>query len=318
VEFFTRSGVVTAVDGVSFAIAKGEILGLVGESGCGKTVLSLSLLKLIDKTGRISAGEIVYKGIDFIPLDEDQMRPYRGKEISMIFQNPTSSLNPVRRIGVQLASVVQLHFNVSRKEALDQAEHWLNEVQVADPSRIMRAYPHELSGGTCQRIMIAMALSCQPSLLIADEPTASLDVTIQAQIMTLLLSLRDRHGMAILLISHDLGVVSHLCDRMAVMYLGRIVETGTAAEVCQSPLHPYTRALLDCVPTMGQPQRIHYQVLRGEMPSPLAIPRNACRFESRCPEALSICSRQDPKLLPATGQREVACLLRDEAGGRKY
>jgi peptide/nickel transport system ATP-binding protein len=243
------------------------------------------------------------------------MRHYRGREISMIFQNPTSSLNPVRRIGRQLASVIQLHFNVAKEEALEQAEHWLKEVQIADPSRVMRAYPHELSGGMCQRIMIAMALSCRPSLLVADEPTASLDVTIQAEIMNLLLSLRDRHGMAILLISHDLGVVSRLCDRVAVMYLGRIVEVGSAADLYQKPSHPYTRALLACIPTIGQTRQSYVPALRGELPSPLAIPRNACRFQSRCPESVAICGREDPKLLPTEGQSEVACLLRHGSRG---
>jgi len=310
VEFDTPAGRLRAVDGVNLAIAPGEILGLVGESGSGKTVFALSLLGLIDPPGSVSGGKIFYRETELTSMSEAQILPFRGRQISMIFQNPSASLNPRILVGKQLTSVIRLHFPLTQKEATTKAEQWLREVQVGDASRVMNSFPHELSGGMCQRVMIAMALACNPGLLVADEPTASLDVTIQAEIVNLLLTLRERHGMAILFICHDLGVVARLCDRVAVMYLGRIVETAPAVQLYQDPSHPYTRALISCIPTIGKREHSGTVLVRGESPSSLAIPRNSCRFRARCPEAIAACSQKDPQLQFMSEDRAVACILR--------
>jgi peptide/nickel transport system ATP-binding protein len=237
-----------AVDQVSLTIGAGEIVGLVGESGSGKTVLSLSLLRLVPQPGTIRAGELRWQGRDLLTLPDEEMRKVRGRQIAMIFQNPLSCLNPVRTVGAQMAAVVRLHQAVDAATARSEALRWLADVQIGDPERVYASYPHQCSGGMCQRILIAMALACRPKLLIADEPTAALDVTIAAQIMDLLLDIRERYGTAILLVSHDLGVIARMCDRIAVMYHGRIVELADAIDLYKRPQHPYTRRLLDAVP----------------------------------------------------------------------
>lgn len=302
-------GILRAVDGVDFDIRKGEILGLVGESGCGKTVFSLSLLRLISPPGHISSGQINWVGRNLLDLSNKEMRLVRGKEIAMIFQNPQSSLNPLYSIGSQLVSVIRLHREISKVEARNEALRLLRLVEISDPERRMNDYPHQFSGGMAQRIMIAMALSCQPKLLIADEPTASLDVTIQAQIMDLLLEIREKFQMAILLVSHDLGVIAKMCDRIAVMYLGRIVEIAPAEKLYESPMHPYTQALLKSVPVPDPRHNGKITKLTGDVPSPLNIP-SGCRFRTRCPAVFGSCQKTDPVLRPVNGDDHLAaCLL---------
>lgn len=254
VEFGT-SHIMKALDGIDLSIGEGEILGLVGESGSGKTVLSLSLLRLIAKPGYISRGAIYWRGNDLQQLGEKDIQKIRGKEMSMIFQNPQASLNPVRTVRNHFIPLLRLHHDINVSEAEKEAVRLLNDVGVPDPKRVLDCYAHQLSGGLCQRVMIAMAISCRPKLLIADEPTASLDTTIQAQIMDLLLALRDKLGMAILLVSHDLGVIAKLSDRVAVMYLGRIVELADAMTLYDTPLHPYTKMLLQSVAIPDPRQR---------------------------------------------------------------
>ena len=250
--FHTRSGVLKAIDGVSFAINRGETLALVGESGCGKSMTALSLLRLLPEPGRIASGSIELDGQNLLQLPEKEMRRIRGNAISMIFQEPMTSLNPVLRIGEQIAEVLRLHRGATKSEALTQAAELLNKVGIGDAARRLREYPHQLSGGQRQRVMIAMALACKPKLLIADEPTTALDVTIQAQIMDLLRQMQQEFQTTMLLISHDLGIVAGNADRIAVMYAGKIVEYGPVKEVFSNPVHPYTRGLLNCVPRLGQ------------------------------------------------------------------
>src|SRR5262245_34885803 len=247
-DFSVTFGAHRAVDGVSLSIGEREIVGLVGESGSGKTVLSLSLLRLVPRPGVVTSGRLRWQGRDLLTLADEEMRKVRGREIAMIFQNPQSSLNPVRSIGMQMSAVIQLHQRVDRAAARAEALRWLAAVRIADPERVFGSYPHQCSGGMCQRILIAMALACRPKLLIADEPTAALDVTIAAKIMDLLLEIRERYGHAILLVSYDIGVIARMCDRIAVMYRGRIVEQADAITLYRSPQHPYTRRLLDAVP----------------------------------------------------------------------
>lgn len=305
-------GSLSAVDGISIDIAPSEILGLVGESGCGKTVFSLSLLRLITSPGYIKNGEIFWNGYNLINLNHRDLLKIRGKEIAMIFQSPESSLNPVYTIGSQLISVLRLHHKMSTKDAQDEAVRLLNLVSIPDPERVMNSYPHQLSGGMCQRVMIAIAISCRPKLLIADEPTASLDVTIQAQIMDLLMDIRKQYGMAILLVSHDLGVIAHMCDRIAVMYLGRIVEYADSENLYGSPLHPYTQGLLQSVPIPDPHRKGKITKIQGDIPSPMAIP-SGCRFRSRCPKSFDKCASIDPQLHSINnGNHLVACLLYQE------
>ena len=301
-------GVLHAVDGIDLDIQQGEILGLVGESGCGKTVTTLSLLRLIDPPGHISNGQLNWEGKDLLNLNHKEMRQVRGKEIAMIFQNPQSSMNPLYSVGSQLVSVIRLHQQISKEEAKKEAVRLLRLVEIPDPDRRMNDYPHQLSGGMCQRIMIAMALSCKPKLLVADEPTASLDVTIQAQIMDLLLEIREKFQMAILLVSHDLGVIAKMCDRISVMYLGRIVESAPAKKLYSSPKHPYTQALLKSVPLPDPKHNSKIAKLKGDVPSPMDIP-SGCRFRSRCPEVFDQCSKVDPMLRPVNDDHHAACLL---------
>lgn len=302
-------GLLRAVDGIDLDIRQGEILGLVGESGCGKTVTTLSLLRLIDPPGQISNGQLNWEGKDLLKLNHKDMRQVRGKEIAMIFQNPQSSMNPLYSVGSQLVSVIRLHQKISRDEAKGEAVRLLRLVEIPDPDRRINDYPHQLSGGMCQRIMIAMALSCQPKLLIADEPTASLDVTIQNQILDLLLEIREKFHMAILLVSHDLGVIAKMCDRIAVMYLGRIVEIAPAEKLYASPMHPYTQALLKSVPVPDPKHDGKIAKLKGDIPSPLNLP-SGCRFRTRCPEVFDLCPQIDPMLRVVNGNDHfAACLL---------
>ena len=314
--FETSEGPVRAVDGVSFHVDKGETVALVGESGCGKSVTALSILRLVQApAGRIAAGRIVFEGTELTALPEAEMRKVRGARIAMIFQEPMTSLNPVLTVGFQVAEAVQLHRGLSRREAWSEAVKMLDLVEIPDPAERANAYPHQLSGGMRQRVMIAMALSCGPELLIADEPTTALDVTIQAQILELLDGLRSRLGMSLLLITHDLGVVAERADRVLVMYAGRVVEEGPVAEVFATPRHPYTRGLLRSVPRLGRPHS-KLETIAGSVPRLTELP-SGCRFRNRCELAEASCADIDPLLEPFAEGRSAACpVTAREAGGR--
>ena len=306
--FHTQAGVVRAVDGVDLNIAPGRTLGVVGESGCGKSVTALSVMRLIDHPGRIEAGsKILFGERDLAQLEEDELQRIRGNDISMIFQEPMTSLNPVYTVGDQIAEAVQLHQRVGAHKATERAVEMMRLVGIPSPDRRVRDYPHQMSGGMRQRVMIAMALSCNPKLLIADEPTTALDVTIQAQILELMKELRDRLGMAIMLITHDLGVVAEMADDVAVMYAGRVVERGPVEAIFNSPQHPYTEALLHSIPVLGMTQAEPLKVIRGMVPSPLNWP-GGCRFATRCDYTFDRCLKEDPPLLEAGVQRS-ACWL---------
>lgn len=306
--FYTEDGVVPAVDGVDMYVKRGETLGVVGESGCGKSVTSLSVMRLIaSPPGKIVAGEILFEGEDLVKKPEAEMRKIRGNDISMIFQEPMTSLNPVYTIGDQIAEAIELHQGLSHKEAVDKAIEMLRLVGIPLPERRVKEYPHQLSGGMRQRVMIAMALSCNPKLLIADEPTTALDVTIQAQILELMKKLKKELGMAIMLITHDLGVVAEMCERVVVMYGGKVVEEGDAVSIFKSPLHPYTEGLLQSIPRMDEDvDRLH--VIEGVVPNPLHLP-SGCRFHPRCPVALDKCKETQPQLEQVAPGRFVACFL---------
>jgi peptide/nickel transport system ATP-binding protein len=278
--FHTRDGVVRAVTGVDFHVDRGEILGLVGESGCGKTVSALSILGLIAPPGRVERGEIVFDGVDLLTLEPEKLRALRGARISMIFQQPQSSLNPVYDVGRQIAEVLEIHRGMATKSARVRAAELLRMVGIPDPERRLESFPHALSGGMAQRVMIAMALACEPELLIADEPTTALDVTIQAQILDLMRALQADTGTAIILITHDLGVVAEMCDRVAVMYAGEIVEQADTATLFAEPKHPYTRGLIGSVPTLGVLQD-ELTTIPGSVPNLVDLPP-ACRFAPRC------------------------------------
>lgn len=320
VEFAGLTGV-RALDGVSLSVMPGEILGLVGESGSGKTVFSLSLLGLLPPTAVVRRGSILWRGNVLTGLGDEEMRRIRGSEIAMIFQNPQASLNPVRSVGSQISAVIRLHTKCDHMTAKQEALRWFEAVRVAEPERVYAAYPHECSGGMCQRILIAMALACRSKLLVADEPTASLDVTIQAQIMDLLLDIREKYGTAILLVSHDLGVVARMCDRIAVMYRGRIVEQAEAKDLYAAPQHPYTRLLLQSVPVPNPLMRPERKPPLSDSAGPMhaAAAANGCPYGPRCPEAISRCSEFDPALVQVNGRgHSVACLLRfGDASGEK-
>ena len=311
--FFTRQGRLPAVDGVSFQIEAGESLALVGESGCGKSVTAASILRLVpEPPGRIVNGEIWFQGRDLLRLPAEDMRGLRGDRIGMIFQQPMTSLNPVFTIGDQIAEVVREHRKVSRSTARRHAVDLLNLVRIPDPDRQVREYPHRLSGGMRQRAMIAIALACDPALLIADEPTTALDVTTQAQIFDLLGDLKQRLGMAMLLITHDLGVVAQTAHRVLVMYAGRVVEEATTENLFKNQLHPYTRGLLQSLPRPNVEadiagQRSPLREIAGTVPSLVALPAG-CRFAPRCPHALHACRQADVRLEPFAGGRAAACL----------
>ena len=301
-----------AVDGVSFEIKKGETLGLVGESGCGKSVTALSIMRLIpDPPGKIVRGQILLEGQDLVGLKESEMRRVRGNRISMVFQEPMTSLNPVFRAGSQIAEAAMLHQKISKREAKERTIDMLARVEIPAPQERYNEYPHQLSGGMKQRVMIAMALVCNPSLLIADEPTTALDVTIQAQILRLLGDLQKEMGMSVLLITHDLGVVAETASRVAVMYAGKIVEMTDAYTLFAGPLHPYTQALLDSIPRLGE-KKHRLSVIPGEVPNPLAFPQG-CRFHPRCSYAAEICAGKEPPLEEHGDKHLTACWRIDEA-----
>jgi oligopeptide/dipeptide ABC transporter ATP-binding protein len=315
--FYTRDGVVRAVDGIDFAVDRGEIMGLVGESGCGKSVTSLSILRLVGPPGRIEAGEILFEGQDLLKTSNDAMRQIRGNRISMIFQQPTSSLNPVRDVGWQISEVLELHRGMKDKAARLRALDLLRMVGIPDPARRLASYPYELSGGMAQRVMIAMALACEPDLLIADEPTTALDVTIQAQILDLIRKLRDETGTAVILITHDLGVVAEMCDRVAVMYAGEIVEQTEVVSLFRDPLHPYTKGLIASIPVVGLINE-ELAVIPGNVPSLIDLPP-ACRFAPRCgarvEQNVALSTEAHPRLLPVTPAHDVRCwIYHDERG----
>jgi oligopeptide/dipeptide ABC transporter ATP-binding protein len=306
--FATEQGRVHAVDDVSLSLEKSRVLGLVGESGSGKTVTALSVMGLLDSAGRIESGSrIVFEGRDLVGLEDAELRGIRGNELTMIFQEPSRSLNPVLPIGFQIVETIRAHESMTKRAAGERALELLDLVGISEPRSRLRAYPHELSGGMCQRAMIAMALACKPKLLIADEPTTALDVTVQAQILELIAELRETFAMAVLLITHDLGVVVQVADDVAVMYAGKIVETGPVASVFASPQHPYTEALMQSTPLLG----MHYteqplHVVAGQVPSLHDMP-SGCRFRARCHHSFELCSEQ-PDLF-RVGEQESACWL---------
>ena len=316
--FFTRDGSVRAVDGIDFHVDRGEIMGLVGESGCGKSVTSLSIMRLIAAPGRIEAGEVVFDGQDLLKLKSDEMRKIRGNRISMIFQQPQSSLNPVWNVGAQIGEVLELHRNMTRRAARGRSIELLQIVGIPDPERRARSFPHEMSGGMRQRVMIAMALACEPELLIADEPTTALDVTIQAQILDLMRNLREETGTAIILITHDLGVVAEMCDRVAVMYAGEIVEQTDTVSLFRDPLHPYTHGLIASIPVVGD-VRNELAVIPGNVPNLIDLPKG-CRFAPRCrtriDEEVALATEVHPALLPVAPDHDVRCWLYHDAAGR--
>jgi len=297
--FYTYEGIAKAVDGVSYQLAKGEPLGVVGESGCGKSVTALSILRLIpDPPGRIVEGEILFKGENLLDLTEDQMRKVRGNRISMIFQEPMTSLNPVFTVGNQIQETLQLHQGLSKKDALEKTVEMLRLVNIPSPEKAVWQHPHELSGGMRQRVMIAMALACNPEILVADEPTTALDVTIQAQILDLMNRLKEELGMAIILITHNLGVVAETTKRVIVMYAGKIVEEAETKALFGNPQHPYTMGLLQSIPILGDKIRrgkVRLNEIPGVVPSPYELPLG-CKFSTRCPSAMEICKKEEPEL----------------------
>ncbi|MFC4545654.1 ABC transporter ATP-binding protein [Paenactinomyces guangxiensis] len=308
--FFTDKGVVKAVDGVDLTVKEGEIVGLVGESGCGKSVTSLSVMGLVPQPpGKIVAGSIRFQGKDLTHWKARQMRSIRGNEMAMIFQEPMTSLNPLFTIGNQLIEAIRTHRKCSKKEAISMALQMLEKVGIKRPG-ILNDYPHQLSGGMRQRVMIAMAMVLNPRLLIADEPTTALDVTIQAQILDLMKSLNKEFGTAILLITHDLGVVAEMCDRVVVMYAGQVVEETDRHRLYRDPKHPYTQGLLKSIPKLDDQKERLYSI-RGQVPNPLQMPQG-CRFAPRCEYAMEICRRKEPQLLPVEKEHLSRCWLHQE------
>lgn len=317
--FFTEEGVLTAVDGVDFSIKKGEIFGLVGESGCGKSVTSLSIMRLVDLPGEIVNGEICFLGEDLLQKTKNDMASIRGSQISMIFQQPKSSLNPVFPIGDQIVEVFDIHEGLEKEEAWQKAVDLLTTVGIADAEQKAHAYPHELSGGQAQRVMIAMALALEPKLLIADEPTTALDVTIQAQILDLIGDLSSKLETSVILITHDLGVIAEMADRVAVMYAGKIVEESLTDNLFEHALHPYTQGLIASIPILGKPKE-RLESIPGNVPNLIDMPE-ACRFADRCQARiehnLTICKEQEPNLINVKKDHKVRCWLYESADGHK-
>ena len=305
--FPTDDGVVKAVDGVSLVINEGETLGIVGESGCGKSVTALSIMRLLTPPGRIVEGSIHFEGRDLAKISDEEMRRIRGNEIGMIFQEPMTSLNPVYTVGDQISEAIVLHLRKSKKEARDMSIELLRRVGIPMPEKRFDDYPHQMSGGMRQRVMIAIALSCNPKLLIADEPTTALDVTIQAQILELMKSLKADFGMSIAVITHDLGVVADMADRIVVMYAGNVVEEATAKDLFHMPHHPYTEGLLKSIPRLDQ-MRGTLHVIPGSVPSPLNLPKG-CRFAPRCPYARAECNATEPELTAREDGRISRCIV---------
>ena len=311
--FPTRAGLVKAVDDVSFYINEGELVGLVGESGCGKSITALSIMRLIAPPGKIVGGEIKFKGEELLKASDERMREIRGNDIAMIFQDPMTSLNPVFTVGEQIAEALRLHRNLNKKDAIDAAIESMKEVSMPAPERRINDYPHQLSGGMRQRVMIAMALACNPELLVADEPTTALDVTIQAQILELLDELRRTRRLAVLLITHDLGVVAEVADRVAVMYTGKIVEQSGVDEIFERPKHPYTQGLLNSVPKLrgiGEQKETRLSTIEGTVPSPTNLPAG-CHFAPRCEFRMDICTKGEIPLYEIENDVKVRCVLYD-------
>ena len=314
-EFFqNKKTSVTAINEISFDIGKGEILGLVGESGCGKSVTSLSIMRLLNFTsGKVTKGEVIFDGKDLQKLSEKEMREIRGGKMSMIFQEPMSSLNPAMRIDKQMIEGIRLHTNLSKQEARERAAKILQQVGIPDPERVLKNYPHQLSGGMSQRVMIAMAMSCNPPLLIADEPTTALDVTIQAQILELMKKIQQEEGMSILLITHDLGVVAEMCTRVIVMYAGEIVEEAPVEVLFNNPTHPYTEGLIASVPKLGSGVKV-LPSIPGSVPDLSMLPKG-CRFAPRCKYATERCHNEEPDLFEVSEHQKCRCWLRDPHAG---
>ena len=305
--FKTRSGIAKAVDGISLEIQKGEVLGIVGESGCGKSVLALSILRLLAMPpAYFAGGRILFNGKDLIKLTDNEIRAIRGDRISMIFQEPMSALNPVFTIGNQLSEVFKVHHKSTRKQAMEKSLDILTKVGIPDPLARLKEYPHQLSGGLRQRVMIAMALGCRPELLISDEPTTALDVTIQAQILELITTLKDDLGTAVIMITHDLGVIAETTDRVIVMYTGNIMETATTVDLFENPKHPYTKGLLKAIPGVNSDESADLYEITGTVPSLFDLPQG-CKFNTRCPEVRDICKKKIPELLEIDKGHKVAC-----------
>ena len=314
--FFTPEGVVKAVDDISYDLEEGEILGLVGESGCGKSVSALSLMRLIQNPGKNVAGEVIFDGKDLLSLSDKEMRSIRGKDMSMIFQEPMTSLNPVLTVGRQLTEALQLHMGMDKKQATVRAGELLLMVGIPEGSTRLRDYPHQFSGGMRQRVMIAMALSCNPKMLIADEPTTALDVTIQAQILELVQQLGKELGTSVLIITHNLGVVARYADRVNVMYAGKIIERGTAREIYGNPRHPYTIGLLASVPRLDEARKEMLQPIDGMPPDLIELPQG-CSFRARCKYAIDRCATEIPPLVEVSEGHTSACWVSDQLGAQK-
>jgi peptide/nickel transport system ATP-binding protein len=306
-QFLNGDRIIPAVDGVDITVKKGETLGIVGESGCGKSVTSLTVMRLLPKKGVSVQGEILYKGKNLLQLSEDEMRDIRGNEIAMIFQEPMTSLNPVYTIGYQLCEMLLLHREYSKKQAREKAIEMLRKVHIPRADKIIDEYPHQLSGGMRQRVMIAMAMSCDPELLIADEPTTALDVTIQAQILDLMRELRDKQGTSIMLITHDLGIVAEMCNRVIVMYAGQVVEQADVYTLFEHPSHPYTQGLMKSIPKVDVDQH-RLDTIPGNVPLPGSV-KQGCRFASRCLHVEAQCLIEEPPLFELAGGQQSRCWL---------
>lgn len=312
-EFITDSGVIRAVDGVSLSVRQGEALGIVGESGCGKSITSLSIMQLLPKRiGRVASGEVRFKGKDMLKLSRREIRQVRGNRMAMIFQEPMTSLNPVFKIGKQISESARYHLKLGKKEAWERSVDMLRKVGIPRPERIAEQYPHQLSGGMRQRVMIAMAMVCSPQLLIADEPTTALDVTIQAQILDLMRELQRTENMAIMMITHDLGVVAEMCDRVMVMYAGQVVEETDVKTLFSNPKHPYTRGLMASLPQLAGDQK-RLSSIPGQVPNPAHMPAG-CRFAPRCPVKQEQCELTQPELLEIEPGHRCRCLLEQKGG----
>ncbi len=305
--FFTDAGEVRAVDGASFAVEAGKLMGLVGESGSGKTASVLSVMRLLPESARVVGGAVLFEGRDLLKLSEPEMRAVRGAKIAMIFQEPMTSLNPVFTIGSQIGEAVRLHQRTGRRETLERTIEALRLVGIADPERRVNDYPHQLSGGMRQRVMIAMALACEPKLLIADEPTTALDVTIQAQILDLIRELQVRLKLAVILVTHDLGIVAQYADDVTILYAARVMEQAPSAELFRNPLNPYTRGLLESIPGADGHRHRRLRAIAGTIPNALHPP-SGCRFHPRCPMVIDECARVDPPLVAKAPQHLVACI----------
>jgi len=308
--FYTYRGVVKALGGVDLKIGREEFFGLVGETGCGKSVTALSIMRLIEEPGRIESGEILFDERDLLKLTEEEMERVRGKDISMIFQEPKTALNPVLNVGFQIAEAISHAYNISLDEALDRVENVLREVEMADPTNVAKKYPHELSGGMAQRVLIGMAIATEPKLLIADEPTSSLDVSVQSQIMKLINTLIEKRRISVLLITHNLGVVAENCSRVGVMYAGNLVECADVKTIFSDPAHPYTKGLIDVIKMRGERGKL--STITGLVPD-LVKPPSGCRFHPRCPHAMPICRERHPKSVTLSPGHSVSCFLYGEA-----